>query len=151
MYVDRMRPWRRTYGTRRWMSGEKSYRQGRQRARGRGWTRKKRRGKERQTTPDSSRLSRNRKLDRGRRHVDLDRSLVTSVELDSRNRCQSLRIVCPAFSSSCFDCRSTEPATVSRGHYSRSRSEKLHLSGDKAVPRAYSRETKFREVRSARD
>lgn len=33
--------------------------------------------------------------------------------------------------SSYFARRSTEPATVSRGHYSRSRAEKLHLSGDK--------------------
>ena len=64
--------------------------------------------------------------------VDLGRSLATdSRELDSRNRYQSLRIVCPASPSSYFDRRSPEPATVSRGHYSRSRSEKLHHSGDK--------------------
>lgn len=47
-----MRPWRRTYGTRRWMSGEKSYRQGRQRGgEGRGWAGEKR-DKPRPTHPD---------------------------------------------------------------------------------------------------
>lgn len=44
-------------------------------------------GKEIQTTPDSSQLSRNRKLDRGCRH--LRRSRETSVRVDSRNRRQS--------------------------------------------------------------
>lgn len=56
-------------------------------------------GKEGQTTPDSSRLSRNRKLDRGMWiSADLDPRVYR--ELDSRNRCQSLRIVDPAFSYS---------------------------------------------------
>lgn len=79
-----MRPWRSTYRTRRWMSAEKSYQQGRcsERKSRTGWA-----GKRYKPHPGSSRLSRNRKLDRGCQH--LGRSRETSVPVDSRNRHQS--------------------------------------------------------------
>lgn len=63
-------------------------------------------GKEGQTTPDSSRLSRNRKLDRGMWiSADLDPRVYR--EFDSRNRCQDRG---PAFSYSSL----LISATVSR-------------------------------------
>lgn len=82
-----MRPWRSTYRTRRWMSAEKSYQQGRrsERKSRTGWA--DRAGKRYKPRPGSSRLSRNRKLDRRCQH--LGRSRETSVPLDSRNRRQS--------------------------------------------------------------
>lgn len=82
-----MRPWRSTYRTRRWMSAEKSYRQGRrsERKSRTGWADWA--GRSYKPHPGSSRLSRNRKLDRGCQH--LGRSRETSVPVDSRNRRQS--------------------------------------------------------------
>lgn len=83
-----MRPWRSTYRTRRWMSAEKSYRQGRRSER------KSRTGwadwaeKRYKPRPGSSRLSRNRKLDRGCQHLGRSRE-TPSVPVDSRNRRQS--------------------------------------------------------------
>jgi len=67
-----IRPWKSTYRTRRWMSAEKSYQQGRSKRKSRtgwaDWARKRYKPR-----PGSSWLSRNRKLDRDCQHLGRSR------------------------------------------------------------------------------